>query len=671
MENRNYFIAIGLSLLVLFGWQMFVINPRMEAERQRLAIIEAEQTANNPTVIAPDSGPLPDAALTPGGALGTDLAPGSPGAVVPEGGLDRAAVLAATPRIAIDTPQLDGSINLVGARIDDLSLKNYHETVDPTSPEIVLLSPSGAPAPYYAEFGWASADRSLALPNGATQWTGEGVLTPTSPVTLTYDNGQGLVFRRTIAIDDGYMFTVQQSVENTTGAPVALSPYGLVSRHGEPQTAGFFILHEGLIGVFGEEGLVEADYDDLEGAGLRYDNAQGGWLGITDKYWATTLVPQQTDRFVGRFVSGRAGSRPTYQADFLGAPVTVAAGATTTITDYLFAGAKEVDRIDGYQEALGIDRFDRLIDWGWFYWLTRPMFWGLDFFYGLVGNFGVAILLVTVVVKLFFFPLQSKAYASMSKMKLVQPEMMKIREKYGDDRTKQQQALMELYKKEKINPVSGCLPVLIQIPVFFSLYKVLFVTLEMRHAPFFGWIQDLSAPDPTSIFNLFGLLPYDVPSFLLIGVWPLLMGITMFLQMRLNPLPADPIQQTIFTWMPVLFTFMLAGFPAGLVIYWAWNNTLTFAQQWYIMKRHGVEVDIWGNVKQSFKRPAPGSGQTAGEKAATKAVEKKAAETTAEDGADAAEKAPVEGRPKPKPETKPRRSRKAQAKAQPKPDPAE
>ncbi|MEM7566259.1 MAG: membrane protein insertase YidC, partial [Pseudomonadota bacterium] len=367
----------------------------------------------------------------------------------------------------------------------------------------------------------------------------------------------------------------------------------------------------------------------------------------------------------------------------LGAPVTIGAGATVSITDYLFAGAKEVDRIDAYQEALGIDRFDRLIDWGWFYFLTRPMFWGLDFFFGLFGNFGVAILAVTVVVKLFFFPLQNKAYASMSKMKLVQPQMMEIREKFGDDRQKQQQALMELYKKEKINPVSGCLPVLIQIPVFFALYKVLFVTLEMRHAPFFGWIEDLSAPDPTSIFNLFGLLPYDVPGFLLIGVWPLLMGITMFLQMRLNPLPADPIQQTIFTWMPVVFTFMLAGFPAGLVIYWAWNNTLTFAQQWFIMKRNGVEVDIWGNVKESFKRPKPGSGQTAGEKAATKAVEKKVAETKPETVAEPAnEDSPEASTPPPtaqksQPKAKARRQPKSKAqpktspKGQPKPDPAE
>ncbi len=663
MENRNYFIAIGLSLLVLFGWQVFVINPRMEAERVRQAAIEASLPQNSaadraltPQPGAPNAVTIPDAALTPGG----DLAPDSPGAIFPNGGLDRDAVIAATPRIAIDTPQLEGSINLVGARIDDLSLKNYHETVDPTSPEIVLLSPSGAPAPYYAEFGWASADPALGLPNQTTEWTASGTLTPQTPVTLTYDNGAGLVFRRTISIDDGYMFTIQQAVENATGAPIALSPYGLVSRHGEPETSGFFILHEGMIGVFGEEGLQESDYDDLEGAGLRYENVTGGWLGITDKYWATALVPQQTDTFAGRYVSGAANGRQTFQADFLGAPVTIAAGATVSITDYLFSGAKEVDRIDTYQDALGIDRFDRLIDWGWFYFLTRPMFWGLDFFFGLFGNFGVAILAVTVVVKLFFFPLQNKAYASMSKMKLVQPQMMEIREKYGDDRQKQQQALMELYKKEKINPVSGCLPVIIQIPVFFSLYKVLFVTLEMRHAPFFGWIQDLSAPDPTSIFNLFGLLPYDVPGFLLIGVWPLLMGITMFLQMRLNPLPADPIQQTIFTWMPVVFTFMLAGFPAGLVIYWAWNNTLTFAQQWFIMKRNGVEVDIWGNVKQSFKRPKdgtkdgtkPGSGHTSGENAATKAVEKK-----------------VKASKKPAGETKPVRETKSSAK--PKPDPAE
>ena len=431
-------------------------------------------------------------------------------------------------------------------------------------------------------------------PEGAT-------LTPQTPVTLTFDNGEGLVFERVISIDADYMFTVEQRVRNTGAEAVQVYPYGMIVRNGTPYTEGFYILHEGLIGVFGDAGLSEIDYDDLQESGrIRPAAVNQGWLGITDKYWAAALVPTGEGDFQPQFSYAQATDN--FQADYLGAAVRVEPGATASATTRLFAGAKETAKLDAYEENLGIKQFELLIDWGWFYFLTKPLFFFIDYLFRLVGNFGVAILLVTVVIKAIFFPLANKSYVSMSKMKLVQPQMVEIRDRYKDDKQKQQQALMELYKKEKINPLAGCLPVLVQIPVFFALYKVLFVTIEMRHAPFFGWIQDLSAPDPTSLFNLFGLIPWDPPQMLMLGIWPLIMGVTMFVQMKMNPAPPDPTQQMIFTWMPVLFTFMLASFPAGLVIYWAWNNSLSITQQWIIMRRQGVKVELWDNLRGTFNR---------------------------------------------------------------------
>jgi YidC/Oxa1 family membrane protein insertase len=395
-------------------------------------------------------------------------------------------------------------------------------------------------------------------------------------------------------------------VENATGQPVSLFPYGLVSRHGTPETAGFYILHEGLIGVQGGT-LQEVGYSDLAKAKLReFKQSTGGFMGITDKYWATALVPDQRTPHDGRFLAGTLGQTPTYQADILLPAQTAAPGGTATAVTRLFAGAKEVNVVDRYKDAFNITLFDRLIDWGWFWYLTQPLFKMIDFFFKIFGNFGVAILLATVVIKLAFFPLANRSYVSMAKMKAVQPKMVEIQQRYKDDRMKQQQELMALYKAEKINPLAGCWPVLLQIPVFFALYKVLFVTIEMRHAPFFGWIKDLAAPDPTSIFNLFGLLPFTVPQFLLVGVWPIIMGITMWLQMKMNPEPTDPVQKAVFGWMPLIFTFMLASFPAGLVIYWAWNNILSVAQQYYIMKRQGVKVELWDNISRMFKPKTAG-----------------------------------------------------------------
>jgi YidC/Oxa1 family membrane protein insertase len=609
-ENRNLIVAIVLSMAVLIGWQYFFAAPQVE--RQRSA---AQQQTTQVNPAAPNL-PTPSQAGGPSTPV-PGTVPGAPTAPVVE---SREAALARTPRVAVDTSAIAGSINLRGGRIDDVALKNYHETVDPRSPRIVLLSPAGTQNPYYAEFGWLGAQAGP-LPNAETLWTADRqTLTPSTPVTLTWDNGQGLVFRRTIAVDDKFMFTVRSAVENRGTAPVTLQSYGLVSRHGKPTTLGYYVLHEGMIGVLGDKGLQEITYATLDKedavagtdmVGELWQDVTGGFLGITDKYWAAAVIPDQAQPYQGSFTS-RQGQ--IYQATAAAAPQMLQPGASTEVTQRLFAGAKEVATVDGYHSALNIKNFDLLIDWGWFYFITKPLFKVLDFFYRLFGNFGVAILLVTVVLKLVFFPLANKSYASMAKMKAVQPEMVSIRERYADDKMKQQQALMELYRKEKINPVAGCWPVLIQIPVFFALYKVLFVTIEMRHAPFFGWIRDLAAPDPTSIFNLFGILPYNpgaVPvlgPFLMLGVWPLLMGITMWLQMKMNPEPPDPVQKQVFAWMPVIFTFMLGSFPAGLVIYWAWNNLLSVTQQAFIMKRNGVKIELWDNLRSTFSRKSPAKG---------------------------------------------------------------
>ncbi|WP_108819427.1 membrane protein insertase YidC [Pseudovibrio sp. Alg231-02] len=594
-DNRNMIVAIVLSLVVLLGWQYFIAGPQLEAqqEAQQAQLADDAQQAGSSSPVA-----LPE------GASGQVAAPGTDSGTAAQSFVSRAQALAASPRLTIDTPSLSGSVNLKGAKLDDLRLNDYRQTQAKDSETVVLFSPKGSPEPYYAEHGWvADPGAQVKLPNAETVWTAEtsGNLTPSSPIVLSWDNGEGLVFKRTFSVDENYMFTVDQEVQNSTGQNVQLYPYGLIARNGEPETAGFFVLHEGLIGVIGEEGLQEINYSDLiEDGSVRPGRANTGWLGFTDKYWAATLIPTPGTEFQPNF-SYNARTQ-NFQSDYLGDAVQIADGTKITSSSLLYAGAKVTKLIEGYQASYNIESFDLMIDWGWFYFLTKPMFWAIDWLYSLVGNFGVAILLVTVIVKALFFPLANKSYVSMSKMKLVQPQMTEIREKFKDDKQKQQQAMMELYKKEKINPLAGCLPMVIQIPVFFSLYKVLFVTIEMRHAPFFGWIQDLSAPDPTTIFNLFGLIPWDPPSFLMIGVWPLIMGVTMFLQMKMNPAPAEPAQQMIFNWMPVLFTFMLATFPAGLVIYWAWNNTLSVAQQGIIMRRQGVKLELFDNLKSTFKR---------------------------------------------------------------------
>jgi len=611
-DNRNTIIAVILSGLVLIAWQYFYNVPQMEKQRAAQQAQAELQKSQSPSQASPSqaspSSPPPPAGSAPS-AVPTAAAPAAIG---------RDSAIAATARVKIDTPRLSGSISLKGARIDDLSLVQYRETVNPASPAIVLYSPSGTANPYYAEFGWvASSGSTVRLPDQNTIWQQEsiGALTPTSPAVLKYDNGEGLTFRRTIAVDDHYLFTIKDEVSNVGNAPVTLYPFALISRHGTPPVSGYYILHEGLIGYLGEKGLQEYTYKKIDDEKTVNFKVTDAWMGITDKYWASALLPDTNAQLQARFSSNLVGSVRTYQTDYLAGAQTIPIGGTGSVNARLFAGAKEASVVglnfpilgfDGYNKQLSLNHFDLLIDWGWFYFITKPMFLGLDFFYRFFGNFGVSILLVTVIVKLLFFPLANKSYASMAKMKSVQPQLQALKERYPDDKVKQQQEMMEIYKKEKINPIAGCLPVVIQIPVFFSLYKVLFVTIEMRHAPFYGWIKDLSAPDPTNLFNLFGLIPFDpttIPVFghyLWLGVWPIIMGITMWFQMKLNPTPPDPTQKIIFDWMPLIFTFMLAGFPAGLVIYWAWNNLLSVAQQSFIMRRNGVKVELFDNLKATF-----------------------------------------------------------------------
>ena len=575
-ENRNLIMAVALSMIVLLGWQIFVIQPEMEkeaAEQERIAAEMAQSAAT-----ANDSG-RPSASATSGTpAIINNTAP--------------AKAVDTAKRIVIDAPLVRGSFSVRGARLDDVILTSYNETLDENSENIHFLKKTSSDTPFFAEFGWSSSDSGQTMPSADSLWSADrDVLSPATPVTLTWDNGQGLQFTRRISINDDYLFVFEDSVTSSLPGDITLYPYGLVRRHGTPATTGMYILHEGPLGVF-DETLSEEDYDDLRDAGAAgikmTPETAGGWVGITDKYWLAALLPTQAKNYNFGF-QYLTGNTDRYQVDFIDPNgLLLAAGGAITSESRLFAGAKKVALLDYYAEQLNIPNFDLAIDFGWFYFLTKPFFYAINWLFGLFGNFGVAVLAFTVLVKLAFFPLANKSYRSMAKMRLLAPKLQTLRERFGDDRQKLNQEMMALYKTEQVNPAAGCLPVLLQIPVFFALYKVLFVTIEMRHAPFFGWITDLSAPDPTSIFNLFGLLPYSVsflPPFLQLGIWPILMGISMFLQMRLNPAPPDPIQAKVFQFMPIFFTFLLATFPAGLVIYWTWNNLLSMAQQWYIMKR--------------------------------------------------------------------------------------
>ena len=562
-ETRNLVAAISLSMAVLIGYQLFFVDIKKDQYQQEIIAENVGDSSNIPIPSNDNSG-----------ILNTENT--------------KSTVITTVPRVSVISKEVSGSISLKGARIDDVTLSQYRETLDPDSNLIDLLLKSNERNPYFLEFGWSSPD-GVKVPNGKTLWkASKAILSPDSNVTLSWDNGEGVVFYQDISIDDTFMFTVNQRVKNNSKNLITLYPYGLIRRTGEPDTTRFFVLHEGPLGVF-DGTLSEKSYEDLEDAGKKGINIKpleaGGWIGLTDKYWLTALLPDQKEifNFTYRHLNSNGGQ---YQTDFLGKAIKIKSNSQGESLSRAFAGAKRLTLFDDYEERFDIKHFDLAIDFGWFYFLTKPFFYALSWANDYLGNFGLAILAITVIVKLVFFPLANKSYKSMAKMRNLGPEIKKLRERVGDDRQKLNQEMMNLYKKEKVNPAAGCLPILVQIPVFFALYKVLFVSIEMRQTPFFGWIKDLSVADPTSMFNLFGLLPYStsmLPDFLNLGVWPLLMGVTMFLQQRLNPTPPDPIQAKIFAWMPVAFTFLLATFPAGLVIYWTWNNLLSICQQWLIM----------------------------------------------------------------------------------------
>ena len=562
-ETRNLVAAISLSMAVLIGYQLLFVDPKKDQ-------IIQENVVNN----------LSDSSNIPIPSNGNSLT------VTSEN--NKTEKFKNVPRVQLNSNETSGSISLKGARIDDITLTQYRETLDADSSLINLLLKSNEKNPYFIEHGWSSPD-GLKVPNGKTLWkSSKNLLSPDTSITLSWDNGEGIIFYQDISVDDTFMFTINQRVKNNTNNAVTLYPYGLIRRTGEPETTKFFVLHEGPLGVF-DGTLSEKSYEDLAESGQKGINIKpaesGGWTGLTDKYWMTALLPDQNEKysFTYRYLNSSGGQ---YQTDFLGKAVKIQPKSEGNFLSRTFAGAKRLALFDDYEERFNVKHFDLAIDFGWFYFLTKPFFYALSWANDYLGNFGLAILAITVLVKIVFFPLANKSYKSMAKMRNLSPEIQKLRERVGDDRQKLNQEMMNLYKKEKVNPAAGCLPILVQIPVFFALYKVLFVSIEMRQTPFFGWIKDLSVQDPTSILNLFGLLPYSTsifPDFLNLGIWPLLMGVTMFLQQRLNPTPPDPIQAKIFAWMPVAFTFLLATFPAGLVIYWTWNNLLSICQQWLIM----------------------------------------------------------------------------------------
>jgi YidC/Oxa1 family membrane protein insertase len=571
MDQKRLFLAIAISVAILLGFQL-LISPHLPQPPK-----PPQQTASNQTN-PPLSGMAP-AQGSPGAAAATAVP------TVPK----------EVPRVKISAHRVRGSISLLGARLDDLVLTDYRETLDPKSPNVRLLEPRSENQPYYVQYGWSAAPgEQVKLPDNDTVWSSSGdTLSTGHPAILSWNNGAGLTFQITLAVDDDYMFDVQQSVKNTTGQPVKLFPWARIRRDYTPEVAGYYILFEGLLGVVDntlqETTYAKAKTEGEKKNGIAYEaTSAGGWAGITDKYWLTSLVPDQS---VASTVNFRHidENGDHYQVDYVTQePQTVAAGGEASLPSHVFAGAKIVSLLHNYEEHLSIPRFDYAVDWGYFWFLTRPIFLALDWLNSVLGNFGLAILAFTAGVKGLFFPLANYSYRSMSKMKLLAPKMQALRERFKDEPQRMQQEMMAMYRTEKVNPASGCLPMVVQIPVFFSLYKVIFVTIEMRQAPFFGWIHDLSQVDPTNIFNLFGLIPFDpttISPFLHLGAWPLIMGLTMFLQQKLNPPPPDPVQARMFQFMPIIFTFMLARFPAGLVIYWSWNNLLSIAQQWLIMKR--------------------------------------------------------------------------------------
>ncbi len=560
MESKNVLFAIILSTIVLIFWATFFEPPLVE-ERNVENEVTQNENLSSPSIDESEKETKKE--------------------------VTRNDVINNTNRIKVENKNIKGSISLKGGIIDDIFFKNYNETLDSQN-KVIFLNPRNSSKEYFIETGWASSgNEKIKLPTAETIWKAKGnsTLTPSSPVTIEWDNKNGLVFTKKIELDEKFLFKITQEIKNNSNKSFQFYPYAQISRGGKPEGMKIYILHEGFLGVFGED-LVEKDYDDIEKEKFT-TNSSKGWLGITDKYWLTAIVPEKGKEFKAEFIAKKEKYRANYiikEAKILNP------GSSVTNEINTFVAAKEVAVIDGYAEKLGIEKFDLAIDWGWFYFFTKPLFFIIDYFFKLTGNFGLAIVIITALVRLIFFPLANYSFKSMAKMKILQPEMIRLKELHKDDKVKLQQEMMALYKREKVNPVSGCLPVLIQIPFFFAIYKMLYVTLEMRHQPFFGWIKDLSERDPTSIFNLFGLIPWDPPTFLMIGAWPILMGLSMFIQQKLNPTPPDPIQAKIFMFFPIFLTIILAPFPSGLVVYWTVNNILTIAQQWVIMRGTKVKT---------------------------------------------------------------------------------
>ena len=564
MDSKNVLMAVILSTVIIVGWQVLVVDPELKKTKTEVTKIEQTTSANNGKPSAPSiNNKLP----------------------APQKLISRTDAVSSEQRVRLENEKLTGSISLNGALIDDVVLKNYKETLDKNSKQVVILNPKKMNTGYYLESGWASAN-NLKVPDNNSVWTlvKNKSLTPQTPIELEWDNKNGLIFNKKIEIDNQYLFKITESIKNNSKNKVYLFHYSQITRKEKPSVQNFYILHEGLVGVI-DERLQEQKYDDIKEKNEKYQGTEG-WVGITDKYWLTAIVPQKKEAFNAEFTFN-----DSYKANYiLTNPTSIEPGKTNSRSAQLFIGAKEVNVIDGYTKTADIKKFDLAIDWGWFYFFTKPLFFIIDYLYKFCGNFGIAIVLLTAGIRLLFFPLANYSFASMAKMKALQPEMVRLKDLHKDDKQKIQLEMMALYRKEKINPVSGCLPMLIQIPFFFAIYKMLFVTLEMRHAPFFGWIQDLSAPDPTSLFNLFGLIPWSPPSFLIIGVWPILMGVSMWVQQKLNPAPTDPIQAKIFAFFPLFLTVMLASFPSGLVVYWTVNNVLTMAQQYIIIRKTTIKT---------------------------------------------------------------------------------
>jgi YidC/Oxa1 family membrane protein insertase len=570
MDNRNTIIAIVASLVILLGWQYLFPSDSLLT----------------PPAATPSAQTAP---ATPGAAPSADIPPvAAPATATPDA--VPAAPSAPEKRIPIMTKHLRGSISLTGGRFDDITLTDYRETLDPQSPAIVLLAPASDLKHAYAEWGWISGDSSVALPNAATVWTAanpDAALSEASPLVLTWDNGQGLVFTRTIRADREYLFTVEQTIQNNSERPVTLYPYSLAARFHTTGNSGLGMAYTGPIGVLNGT-LKEVSYDDVKKKGRQTEESVGAWIGFSDQYWLSTVAFDPALKVSASFNYANTGGRDRFQTDLRADPVVAQPGESKSVKGYVFAGAKELQLLDEYAIDPGLPRFDLAIDFGWYYFLTKPFFLALRWLHGLFGNFGLAIIGLATLVRLAMFPIANRQYKMMNNMRRVQPEMQRIQERHAKDPTKRNQELMELYKREKVNPLGGCLPILIQIPVFYALYKVLSVTIEMRHAPFYGWIHDLSVADPTSVLNIFGLLPYGIPSFLSfvsIGAWPLIMGVTMWVQQKLSPAPTDPMQARIMMLMPIIITFVLAPYAAGLVIYWAWSNILGILQQWLLLKR--------------------------------------------------------------------------------------